>query len=104
MDIINNNDCNNLWHTSPNQDTLAKGIAPSMMCAGVLTGGKDTCQVSISHFINQKIYRIIICMRPHFTMFCIHHSITGYRANLDHELLDRFPKRDNSSIWRVMVY
>lgn len=46
LDIISNEECNKLWHTNPKQNILSRGITSSMMCAGALTGGRDTCQVT----------------------------------------------------------
>ncbi|XP_049854824.1 serine protease snake-like [Schistocerca gregaria] len=65
LDIIDNKMCNNLWKSLGKLTTLPRGIAPSMMCAGVLTGGKDTCQgdsggpIQISTKGNQCVYHVI---------------------------------------------
>jgi secreted trypsin-like serine protease len=39
LDLINNRECNNLLEDAKLDD----GIVDSQICAGVLTGGKDTC-------------------------------------------------------------
>ncbi|XP_046988072.1 serine protease snake-like [Schistocerca americana] len=65
LDIIDNEMCNNLWKSLRKLTSLPRGIAPSMMCAGVLTGGKDTCQgdsggpIQISTKGNQCVYHVI---------------------------------------------
>lgn len=43
LDIIDNNYCNSFYQDI--RRILPQGIAKSMMCAGILQGGKDTCQV-----------------------------------------------------------
>lgn len=43
LNIIDNNQCQQLYEKSR---TLKNGIVSSQMCAGFLTGGKDTCLVS----------------------------------------------------------
>ncbi|XP_067000881.2 venom protease [Anabrus simplex] len=44
LDIISNDQCDKLYHSSKGTVTLSQGIAPTMLCAGELRGGKDTCQ------------------------------------------------------------
>lgn len=46
LSIIDNNLCNELYESGEGTRELKNGIVPSMMCAGELEGGKDTCQVS----------------------------------------------------------
>jgi hypothetical protein len=46
LSIIDNNLCNELYNSGEGTSGLKDGIVPSMMCAGELEGGKDTCQVS----------------------------------------------------------
>nr|CAD7461208.1 unnamed protein product [Timema tahoe] len=46
LSIIPNNQCNQMYHSETKTNALAQGILPSMLCAGELAGGKDTCQVS----------------------------------------------------------
>jgi hypothetical protein len=46
LSIINNNLCNELYESGEGTRELKNGIVPSMMCAGELEGGRDTCQVS----------------------------------------------------------
>jgi len=46
LSIIDNNLCNELYNSGEGTSGLKDGIVPSMMCAGKLEGGKDTCQVS----------------------------------------------------------
>ncbi|XP_046997816.1 serine protease snake-like isoform X1 [Schistocerca americana] len=65
LDIIDNKVCNNLWQSGVKISSLPRGIAPSMMCAGVLSGGKDTCQgdsggpIQISSNRNHCVYYVI---------------------------------------------
>ncbi|XP_049951658.1 serine protease snake-like isoform X2 [Schistocerca serialis cubense] len=44
LDIVDNEKCNNLWKSLGKITSLPHGIAPSMICAGVSSGDKDTCQ------------------------------------------------------------
>ncbi|XP_049798942.1 serine protease snake-like [Schistocerca nitens] len=44
LDIVDNEMCNNLWKSLGKITSLPHGIAPSMLCAGVSAGDKDTCQ------------------------------------------------------------
>jgi hypothetical protein len=46
LSIIDNNSCNEAYNSGEGTRGLKNGIVPSMMCAGELEGGKDTCQVS----------------------------------------------------------
>jgi hypothetical protein len=46
LSIIDNRQCNELYEMDGVTRELKNGIVPSMMCAGELEGGKDTCQVS----------------------------------------------------------
>ena len=46
ISIIDNKVCNELYEQDGTTRELPRGIMPSMMCAGELKGGKDTCQVS----------------------------------------------------------
>jgi len=46
LSIIDNNLCNEMYDSGQGTVGLKNGIVPSMMCAGELEGGKDTCQVS----------------------------------------------------------
>jgi hypothetical protein len=46
LSIIDNKLCNELYETDIGTRELKNGIVPSMMCAGELPGGRDTCQVS----------------------------------------------------------
>jgi hypothetical protein len=46
LSIIDNKLCNELYESDIGTRELKSGIIPSMMCAGELDGGKDTCQVS----------------------------------------------------------
>lgn len=43
LNIIDNSHCQQLYERSKK---LRNGIVSSQLCAGVLEGGKDTCQVS----------------------------------------------------------
>lgn len=43
LDIIDNDYCNSFYHD--NKRPLPRGVEKNMMCAGNLSGGKDTCQV-----------------------------------------------------------
>lgn len=45
ISIIDNKLCNELYKMDETTKKLGNGIVPSMMCAGELEGGKDTCQV-----------------------------------------------------------
>lgn len=46
LDVIDNPQCNKLYEPESKSKTLNRGIIDSMLCAGVLAGGKDTCLVS----------------------------------------------------------
>lgn len=46
LDVIDNQQCNKLYEAESKKNTLNKGITNSMMCAGYLEGGHDTCLVS----------------------------------------------------------
>jgi hypothetical protein len=46
LSIIDNKLCTELYELDGITRELRNGIVPSMMCAGELEGGKDTCQVS----------------------------------------------------------
>jgi hypothetical protein len=46
LSIIDSKLCNELYEQDGETRELKNGIVPSMMCAGELEGGKDTCQVS----------------------------------------------------------
>jgi hypothetical protein len=46
LSIIDNRQCNGLYEMDGVTRELKNGIVSSMMCAGELEGGKDTCQVS----------------------------------------------------------
>jgi hypothetical protein len=46
LSIIDNKLCNELYESGEGTRELKNGIVSSMMCAGELEGGKDTCQVS----------------------------------------------------------
>jgi hypothetical protein len=46
LSIIESKRCNELYELDGVTRELKNGIVPSMMCAGELEGGKDTCQVS----------------------------------------------------------
>jgi len=52
LDLIEQNECNRSYSSSPNKN-LEFGINPSnQICAGKLEGGKDTCQVQIYNLNN----------------------------------------------------
>ncbi|XP_066991487.2 serine protease snake [Anabrus simplex] len=65
LDIINNDQCNRMYRSSVGTQALPQGITSSMMCAGVLRGGKDTCHgdsggpIQISSGQNKCIYYVI---------------------------------------------
>lgn len=44
LDIIDNDNCAS--YIERDNRKLRNGLTEQQMCAGVLTGGKDTCQVS----------------------------------------------------------
>jgi len=46
LDLINNRQCNKLYEAESKTRTLNRGIIDSMLCAGDLAGGHDTCLVS----------------------------------------------------------
>lgn len=50
LDVINNQQCNKLYEAESKTNTLNKGIVDSMICAGDLAGGHDTCLVSKNIF------------------------------------------------------
>jgi hypothetical protein len=54
ISIIDNKLCNELYEMDGVTRELKNGIVPSMMCAGELKGGKDTCQVSCSFKLIDK--------------------------------------------------
>lgn len=45
LDIIDNDNCAS--YIERDHRKLRNGLVEQQMCAGVLTGGKDTCQVSL---------------------------------------------------------
>lgn len=45
LDVIDNRRCNKLYETESKTNTLNRGIIDSMVCAGVMEGGHDTCLV-----------------------------------------------------------
>ena len=45
LDIIDNDQCNKLYGAD---SKLRNGITDTMLCAGVLSGKKDTCQVRVT--------------------------------------------------------
>lgn len=61
LDIIDNDNCAS--YIERDHRKLVNGLTEQQMCAGVLTGGKDTCQVSlvirisISHNFMLKLYK-----------------------------------------------
>lgn len=48
LDIIDNDNCAS--YIERDHRKLRYGLTEQQMCAGVLTGGKDTCQVSLLKF------------------------------------------------------
>lgn len=46
LDLIENQRCNKLYEAESKTNTLNKGIIDTMICAGDLAGGHDTCLVS----------------------------------------------------------
>lgn len=55
MDVIDNRQCNKLYEAESKTNTLNRGIVDSMMCAGIMEGGHDTCLVGeIINLINVK--------------------------------------------------
>lgn len=46
LDVIDNRRCNKLYEAESKTNTLNRGIINSMICAGDLAGGHDTCLVS----------------------------------------------------------
>ncbi|KAJ9599933.1 hypothetical protein L9F63_009761, partial [Diploptera punctata] len=65
ISIISNRKCNELYELDSPTRELANGIQESMMCAGELSGGKDTCQgdsggpIQIGSSNNECVYNII---------------------------------------------
>jgi hypothetical protein len=47
LDLIDNRQCNKLYEAESKTRTLSRGIIDSMLCAGDLAGGHDTCLVCI---------------------------------------------------------
>lgn len=47
LDHVDTEVCKKLFAAETGGKQMAQGVIPSMMCAGVLEGGKDTCQVII---------------------------------------------------------
>jgi len=45
LDVIDNQQCNKLYEAESKTNTLNRGIIDSMVCAGDLEGGHDTCLV-----------------------------------------------------------
>lgn len=50
LDVIENRRCNKLYEAESKTSTLKRGIIDSMICAGDLAGGHDTCLVSYIRF------------------------------------------------------
>lgn len=48
MDIIDNAKCDQLYEREKKKKSLNRGIIDSMICAGDLAGGHDSCLVSVT--------------------------------------------------------
>lgn len=47
LNVIDNRQCNSLYNRGLGTDTsFSSGIVDTMLCAGVLEGGRDSCLVS----------------------------------------------------------
>lgn len=46
LNMIDNQQCNTFYRNGPGTSSFSEGITDTMLCAGVLEGGRDTCLVS----------------------------------------------------------
>ena len=59
LNFVEHQTCSNLYAADASTSSLSRGIvAESQLCAGVLEGGKDTCQVCMNLF-NVTFFSII---------------------------------------------
>ncbi|KAG8232281.1 hypothetical protein J437_LFUL011221 [Ladona fulva] len=88
LQIIDSGTCNKFFVSDQNTQKLKQGIIPSMMCAGELSGGKDTCQgdsggpIQIQSASNRCIHYVIGITS--FGKFCAAANSPGVYTRVSH--------------------
>lgn len=56
LPLVNNRECGEMYKDMGSETSLNRGITSNMLCAGDLSGGRDTCSVSSNESFYLQLY------------------------------------------------